>query len=91
MKNLNQHIATMFSENKQALKSYATSAGAEKAIEKAIATYLGGTDGNIQFLVLFVESTGRWVPVVRFNDFTRTSAWNGGYVGPFASQGFMQI
>lgn len=89
--NVTDRIENILAENKSGVKTYAKYDGAVKAIEAEIADYFGETDGRIEYIVVYIPSTGRFAPVVNFQKFMATPAFKGGFIGYFANRGFMQI
>ena len=97
IRSLNEKIESILIENKSGVKNYASPANAAKAAESIIKDYASSNEdgvGGIEFMVLYAknrEGVGRFVPVINFGKYMSSGMFKGGYIGHFASQGFMQI
>jgi len=94
MKNLNERIEGILVENKSGVKNYANPENAVKAAEAIIDKFSDGESIGIEYMILYVkdrDGNGRYVPVVNFGKYMNSGHFAGGYIGYFASQGFMQV
>ena len=98
IKNLNDRIEGILIENKNGVRNYANAENAKKAVEGMIEKFSDGLlpddKGNIEYMILYVnnrEGAGRFVPVVNFGKYMNSGRFQGGYIGFFASEGFMQV
>jgi len=94
MRNMSQIIKQRFEENKQAFKNYATEEKAAKVGEEMsewVVRYYGLPEGNSgpDFIVVYVPSIDRWMPVFLFQTWF-TCRNIGGYVFPLAQKGHLQ-
>tara|TARA_R110000751_G_scaffold64619_1_gene132680 strand:- start:829 stop:1131 length:303 start_codon:yes stop_codon:yes gene_type:complete len=95
-RNMTDRIERILTENKSGVKTYAKYESAVKAADKITAEHIASI-GNLPdnkiispvvYVITYIPSSGRFSPVFLFNN------WNalyrcGGYIGFFASQGFM--
>ena len=96
-RNITARIERVLSENKSGVKTYKLYEAAVKAAEKITAEHLttiGFPLGDkripapAEFIVTYIPSSGRFSPVILFNNWNTTNRL-GGYLGFFAVQGFM--
>tara|TARA_R110000787_G_scaffold188228_1_gene300032 strand:- start:1776 stop:2075 length:300 start_codon:yes stop_codon:yes gene_type:complete len=97
IRSLNEKIESILIENKSGVKNYASPNNAEKAAINIIKDYPSTSEAgcvNIEFMIVYAknrEGAGRFVPVINFGKYMNSGMFKGGYIGHFASQGFMQI
>lgn len=85
-----ERIEDRLTETKNPCKSYATEARAEGATErmaKEVAAY-HGADRPARYVVVYVESWGRWIGAVDLTELLSRPDTGGGYVFFCADKGF---
>jgi len=96
-RNITERVERILSENKTGVKTYAKYEAAVKAAAKITAAHISTigfavgdkrTPSPAEFVVTYIPSSGRFTPVILFNNWNAVNRM-GGYLGFFAVQGFM--